>query len=337
MNILLVGGIDGNTGPSNVNKKIIDASRGNINYLKNKNKLFKYMELFMKILFTDIILYSGFSNTNLIIHKFCKLLNKKEIYLMHGCIKYENEINKLNMNSKLIKNEEIFINNVDMILTVSLNYKKWVQKYYENLSVPIEILYNGIELENRKKTSKRNIIALVGGNRNIKNNKLVCDIIDQINLKYKRNIQVYLFGRIYNDNENIRNNCVTIMGHLDKEKYYSELDKCKLFICDSLVESFNLSIVDAINCNCRLLIEKNVGISSILNLEENEIIYDKFDSVEIENKIINLIDKFEYKDNYIKNSEEYTWETEYKKLYKICFDLLKSSKDKKSSNYNKSL
>lgn len=326
MKILLIGGIDGNTGPSNVNKKIINASKGNINYLKNKNKLLKYIELLSKILFSNIILYSGFSNSDLIIHKFCKLLKKKEIYLMHGCIKYENEINKLHMNSRLLKKEEVFINSVDMILTVSLNYKKWVKKYYKNLNVPIEVLYNGIELENRKKVSKKNIIALAGGNRNIKNNKLVCDVIDQINFNDKKSIQVYLFGRIYNNNEKIKNNCVTVMGHLNKEKYYSELDKCKLFICDSLVESFNLSIVDAINCNCRLLIEKNVGISSILNLDENEMIYNKFDFDEIKNKIINLIDNFDYKDDYVKNANQYTWEAEYKKLYDICLKLVDEKK-----------
>lgn len=326
MRILLIGSIDGNAGPSNVNKKIIDASGGNIKSLKAKNKLLKCFELLSRILFSNIILYSGFSNNNLMIHKFCKLLNKKEIYLMHGCVKYENKINKLNMNLKLLNNEELFINSVDMVLTVSSNYKKWVKKYYKHLKVPIEFLYNGIELENRKKVNKKNIIALSGGNRNIKNNKLICDIVDQINLENKKDIKVYLFGRIYKDNEIINNNCVTIMGHLNKEEYYQELDKCKLFICDSLLESFNLSIVDAINCNCRLLIEKNVGISSILNLVENEVIYDKFNPNEIKKKIINLIDNFEYKGDYIKNPNEYTWNAEYKKFYNICLNVINNKK-----------
>ena len=71
-------------------------------------------------------------------------------------------------------------------------------------------------------------LLVVLKNRNIKNNKLICDIVDQINLENKKDIKVYLFGRIYKDNEIINNNCVTIMGHLNKE------------ILESIIRAFNI-------------------------------------------------------------------------------------------------
>lgn len=324
MKILLIGNWRDNTGPCNVNKALIENSNGSLNYIKTKNKYLKSIEIIYKILTSNVIIYSGSTYYFRLYHLISKILNKKEIYILHSYREFDNNINRLNLSPKKILLERYILNNVNAIICVSEKFKGWFERTYKGPTAPIFFVNNGIELCEYKNDSidKKNIIALSGGNRNIKNNKFICDLVDQINKEMNTNIVVYIFGSIHSNNEEIKSKCARLIGQLEKSEYYEKLSQCKLFICDSIVESFNLSVVDAINCKCNLLLNVNVGITSLLNLNDNEIINEYLNKEEIKRKIIFGINNSQPR-NYIINN--YSWNDAFNKLYSICLDIYKNN------------
>ena len=102
MRVLFIGDCKSNAGPANVNRNLKNNLPNNFLFINSHNFLIKKLEIFFKMLISNVIIISGY---NYKLNFFCnlaKLLNKKLIYLMHGCIKYENQINKL---KELILNE----------------------------------------------------------------------------------------------------------------------------------------------------------------------------------------------------------------------------------------
>lgn len=288
--ILLIGDFKLNCGPANVNRELINNSNGVIKYIIFENKYIKFLETLIKILLNNVIIISGYSTKSLFYTKLANLFNKKVIYIMHGCIKYENEINKLKLNKKYIERELIFLKNVNLILCVSEHYSKWVKNYYPEISNKIDFLNNGIpniksyNITNKKKNNNVYKISLIGGNRNIKNNLIVCKAIEQL-IDEGLNIEVKLFGRNYEDNEEINLANVKYEGMVSKEVLNKELQESNLYICNSHVEPFGLSVIDALFAGCDIVINKNVGSSSIFDIEEKYIIQNENDILEIKEKI----------------------------------------------------
>ena len=70
------------------------------------------------------------------------------------------------------------------------------------------------------------------------------------------------------------------------------MSESSLYIQNSLFETFGLAIAEALNCGCKLLISKNVGIIDVLNnINSNEIINNPNDIKEITKKILTINNK----------------------------------------------
>ena len=74
-----------------------------------------------------------------------------------------------------------------------------------------------------------------------------------------------------------------MLSHLDKESYYNKLDEISLYVIASEVETFGLSIADALNCNCSLLMSDNVGGASIMKTKDEDLI------TEINNNLLTIL------------------------------------------------
>ena len=276
-----------NAGPDNVNRDLINSSDKRLIYIKNRNKYLRLFEIVIEVFRCDIIVLSGICSPRY--YEILKRSGKKIVYLMHGDINYENEVNHQNTPLEIIDLQNKIFQDASIIACVSEGYSNWVKQRYPQYSTKITFVNNGVTVKRRDKVSKEPFsVAVAGGNRPIKANKYVCDAAK---LLAKKGIkcQVYVFGRHYESCEELpKFDGIKYMGHLDQEEYYNRLDRISLFIINSDVESFGLTIADAINCNCSLLMSKNIGARSILDTREEDIIEDNHNPEEIAKKIIEL-------------------------------------------------
>lgn len=288
MKFFLMGGHDINAGPSNVNKSLIANSDGDMLFTHSNNKAIRKLETIVDTIKSDRILISGAASSKNV--QLIRILHKRFYYLMHGCSRYENEINHLNISEDNLEAEDFVLTNADKIICVSEGYAKWVKNRYPQYADRITFVNNGITLQPRSKVDKIPLsIAVGGGNRYIKNNGEVYKAVKALNAEGYA-CKLYVFGRKYPDNDPFINaDDIVYCGHLNKQQYYDQLDRIALFIIDSEVEPFGLGIADALNCNCSLLLSKNVGSRYVMTTEESDIIQDPHNTEEIVQKIKNVL------------------------------------------------
>lgn len=297
MNILFIGDYKANTGPSNVNKNLKKYLSNEVLYLNSKNIIMKSIELIVKTFYSKVIIISGVSRINLIAIKLAKLLDKKMIYILHGCIEYENKINNLNNSGGETIEKECF-ESAHCILAVSENYMRWFKEYYPKYKYKTSYLNNGIEWEVLDKVRnitsierEPNTIITMGGGRPQKNNVKICEAIKLLNNKSGNKLKLIVLGRDYEDTEKIKSyDFVDYVGQVNHDEIYIYLKKAGILIQNSTVESFGLAPIEALLSGCDILVSKNVGASCIMqSIEETDIINDCNDINEIAEKIEYLL------------------------------------------------
>lgn len=274
MKVFLIGKTDQNAGPANVTKEIIRNSDGRMMHTHYSNNKLLAVEIFFKSFFTDVFIISGIIRWPVV--KFIRKFHKPIIYIMHGCLDYEDDINHLHAMPIEHVSEKYILDNVDKILCVSELYSEWVKNRFPQYKEKISFLDNGLDIEPRKRVTKiTHSVAVAGGNRQIKNNSEVCKAIELLN-KQGFDCTLSIFGWRYPDGENLTAypHC-KYMGQLDKKEYYSLLDKNALFVINSEIEPFGLITGDALNCHCSILFSKHVGSSGIVRTEDCDFIEDQ--------------------------------------------------------------
>ena len=319
---LLNGAWHLNAGPANVNKAIIDNRDDSMGFTKSRNRILRKFESIFKCITYPIIVFSAYYP----IHELwlAKFFHKRIIILAHGCAKYENKINNLNLPSIDLKKESKFFAAADIIVTVSAKYIEIIKHEYPNVSQKLKYCHNGIDIANtffkHNNTSTSYKIAVSGGNRPIKRNYYVCKAIEKLILK-GFNIELLVFGRLHKNGEKIDNfPFVKTFGQIDNKQYQEYLKTSDLFVLNSETESFGLALADAINCGCSLLISENVGAIEIINnLRYEDVIHNFSDIDEIAGKISHLlkVSNAEYIFNSI-DSLECSKEKSYHRLKEIC-------------------
>ena len=201
--IFLYGSYRHNAGPDNVNRYLLDNSKHNILHEKSSNKFIKRLERLLYFSYSDVIVFSGFGKHKYWL-KYAKLLGKKTIYLMHGCANYEDKINKLNLDTKLLDYEKVFLADVDLILPVSESYKEWVIQMFPATKNHIHFLNSGIELgdvllTNEEKKLDSIQITVAGGDRIQKNNLDVAKAVEILSGYFTKKIELKVCGRKYLD------------------------------------------------------------------------------------------------------------------------------------------
>ncbi len=320
--ILLIGDYKDNGGPPNVNRELLMHSNNRLNCIKSDNKYLKIIETLIKIIFNKTIVISGYSTKALLYTNIAHILRKKVIYIMHGCLKYENTMNSLNLDLNYVNSELNFLKKVDLILCVSELYSNWVKNYYPDVKDKISYLNNGIpkleeNYKSKVKNNKTKVIALIGGNRNIKNNLIVTTAIDEL-IEEGYKLKVKLFGRNYDGNENISSKNVEYMGMVPKDKLLEELRNSDIYINNSHVEPFGLSVIDALVSGCDIVINKYVGAASIFKIDKEFVINSENDIKEIKEKIIYVLNNHNNQSVYETIYKDCDYINTTNKLIDIC-------------------
>lgn len=290
MKIYLYGMCEGNAGPINVNRSLKENDK-RILYPKMKNKIFRAFESIIKINFSKAVVISTPWSGSIFVLKIAKLFRKKILYLKHGDAIYEKNVNCQDNMEHTINCEKFIMQNCDLILCVSQKYMEWNKIQYPNLAYKMSFLNNGVDISFRKRVNKiANSIAVSGGNRNIKNNYEVYKAVKFLNDHSNEEYKLYVFGRRYENCINFLDEPhVVFLGQLEKDDYYEKLEQMQLFVVNSELEPFGLVVADALNTNCSLLISKNIGASSIIQIDDKDIIYDCHDVQDIVKKIKRLL------------------------------------------------
>ena len=319
--LLLIGDFNSNTGPANVNKNIKMALADKAVYCTKSRKFSRMLEMIQKIFISRNVLFCSFSKADVYGIKLSKLLRKKTFYLMHGYIKYEQEING-QYDAKRLEIEKYIINNVEKVFCVSKLMMDKVNKEYNLYN--FDYVYNGIDFNHvsNKKISKNNYqIISTGGGIPQKNNLIVCEVIKKINkispIKYK----YVIIGNPHGYKEKfLEYDFVEYYEYLPHEECIKKMAESVLYIQNSLFETFGLAIAEALNCGCKILVSKNVGIIDLLqNINENEIINDTNDVKEIFEKICILI-KPQYKSNIVMDKKKNSIVARAMELYNKIID-----------------
>lgn len=285
---LLVGDYNRNNGPCNVNRALIECADSSLLYLKSKTKIARLIEFIVLSFICDAFLVSGGVLSGRM--KIVYLFNKKIFVLMHGCLRYENEINKQGNDVKIYYAEDKVLEKSYQIIAVSEKYSEWLKQRFPEYKHKITFVNNGIEIFRRPMVCKRKgEIAVSGGNRNIKNNEIICKAVEKLNDEGVL-CHVIIYGRLYANSFDVNAfPHAKYAGQLDKEEYYAMLDYAELFVVNSELEPFGLVVGDAINCNCSLLMSESVGAASIMKTKNEDIILNPYDIDEICSKIKYLL------------------------------------------------
>lgn len=299
MKLFIIGDFVSNTGPAIVNKNI----KKNIKqayYSKEISKKRRIMEMVKVIPNVDTILLCDYSKANILAILIAKLFKKKIFYLMHGFIKYENQ---LNGNEKRINDiiEKYIMKNVTKVYCVSKKTMLHMKSVYPEIEKQFDYAYNGIDFtkilyeKNKYKCNNKqnNVIISTGGSLPLKCNINVCKAIRELNGK-GNNLKYVIVGKMESGfKEEIKEfEFVECVGEIEYSKSIEKMCESRIYIQNSKFETFGLAVMESLICGCDLLISKNIGcIDLIKSIEDDDIINDVDSIDEIAKKIENLIKK----------------------------------------------
>lgn len=297
MRIFVVGDYKTGTGPANVTKEYLKRLKKGTLYQKFNLKPLRAAEIFIKSLFCDCILMSGYSAQNLLCIKAAKILKKKTAYIVHGAITYENEINK-EENANMSSIEEKTLEGADMLIAVSEKFSEWLIEHYPNYANKIDYVTNGVDFEVIRKSAqlkdsiKRNSsqVMSIGGGMPRKAILQICHAIEILN-KEGLNLKLIVIGKDGYDTEMINGfSFVENRGLVSNEEKTRLFYESELFIQNSLFETFGLAPVEALSCGVSILTSKAAGVLDILDgVTETDIISNPNDTFELAGKIKNLL------------------------------------------------
>lgn len=265
---LIVGDFQNDNGPAIVNK-YLQKYRGNTScYCMATSKFKRVIELLGGIFYCEVIGFSGISEINKLGITLAKCLRKPTYYLMHGYVKKEDEINEEN-HKKLQCCEQFILRHIDYILCVSEKFSDYLKQEYPMYSYKIHFLNNGVEKLYASyfpiQSVREDFIISIGGGSKLKNNLIVCQAIEKLNQSRSQALKFIIIGEGGKYIEQIkRYEFVEYKSHLSHKDVLEVLSKARLYIQNSYFETFGLSIIEALQCGCNLLISKHVGVLSIL-------------------------------------------------------------------------
>lgn len=316
---LFIGETAANTGPSNVNKGIISNLSEAFLAVTCENKVKKYLSVLRNIVGCKVVVVSGMSKVGTLAIVLAKLLQKKSIYIMHGCYEIEAAFfTGTSPDEESLKREQCVLKKVDRILAVSKSYAGMIQKRYAVCRRKTGYLHNGVDrltLPQKEICREGGRVIAVGGDRKIKNNLVVARAMAKLN---PRNL-LTVYGYLYHPDALPRGENIAFKGLVPQAQLYQEMMRSELFVLNSVDESFGLSVFDALQCGCSVLVSRSAGVLELLDVTEHDVIENPMDEKEIAEKIRYLLahpnhDRLMQKVDF----EKISYKAEAKKLETFC-------------------
>ena len=286
--IFVVGDHKTGTGPANVTKEYIRCLPENTLFQKRTSKLGRLPELYINILRSDIIFFSGYSKQNVLGMKYAKKLKKPTAYLVHGAITHENNINH-NNNANMSSIEEETLLLADRLFAVSEKFCGWLKEQYPQYENKIDYVTNGIDERtvNTTPNGDNAKILSIGGGMPRKMILHICEAIKLINADAAEPVTLYVIGKDGADTEAINKYPFTKnLGLVSAEKKEELFNECGIFIQNSCFETFGLAPVEALCAGMSVLCSKVCGVLDLFkSADEHDIIDDYSSPKEIAEKI----------------------------------------------------
>ena len=291
--IFVVGDHKTGTGPANVTKEYIRCLPKGTLYQKRTSKLGRLPELYINILRSDIIFFSGYSKQNVLGMKFAKRLHKPTAYLVHGAIDYENAINH-NENALMSDVEAQTLELADRLYAVSSKFCGWMKENYPQYENKIDYVTNGIDERTvvSNPSGDNSKILSIGGGMPRKMILHICEGIGVINEKASKPLTLYVIGKEGADTDAINKYpFVKNLGLVSAEKKEELFKECGIFIQNSCFETFGLAPVEALCAGMSVLCSKVCGVLDLFkSASEDDIIDDYSCKEEIALKIQKLME-----------------------------------------------
>jgi glycosyltransferase involved in cell wall biosynthesis len=293
--ILVIGDYYSGTGPAIVTKYYIDNLPEGTEYIRSRSKAARLMEMCVKIPRSSVLFISGHSRQNIWAMKIGRLFGKRSAYLMHGAVAHENEINHV-PDESMARDEKEMMRRADLILAVSRQFEEWLKERFPAWSGKISHVTNGIdwrligESSTDDDRNSRGIIS-VGGGMPRKRIVNICKAVERLNDK-GYNITLTVAGDTGADTERIdAYPFVRDIGLVSHDELMKEYHRNKVFIQNSVFETFGLAPLEALLSDADVLISGRCGALSVIkNTEPMDIIEDPDDIDELERKIETLLE-----------------------------------------------
>ena len=330
MKVLLLGGVQGNTGPSNVHKALVEAwpKTSSIDTLESSSKVLKLVESLCKGIKSDVVIYPGSGWTEIIAHRFLAMLGKPVVCFNHGYVPFENEVNHLGLSERAVKAIKKHLATADAIVTNSGLQERFVLSKQPELTGKVSHATLGVEHFGfaNDGSSRMNIIAVSGGTRPIKANEIVAQAVE---ILHSRGVDCRLrvYGRRYSANEKLDNAVASgiaeYRGQVSGDVFREQLQECSVFVMDSLHEPFGLSALDALGAGCSLLLSQNCGVAEVMSMTSDDIVFNCEDAVEVADKIEHLFDCPNSRRLYDSiDFDKTSWSRTANKLNDVCLGVL---------------
>lgn len=292
-----MGGIQGNTGPSNVHKALVESwpKSSQIDTLKSGSKSLKLLEALAKGFRSDVIVSPGSGWTEIIAHRVLARFGKPVVCFNHGYVPYENEINHLGLSSRAVAAIKKHLATADAIVANSALQERFILSKQPELAGKTTHATLGVDrfAFAGNEGHRGGIIAVSGGTRPIKANEVVARAVEILR---NRGIDCHLrvYGRRYSANEKL-DNAVSLgiaeyVGQVPGAVFREQLKECSVFVMNSRHESFGLSALDALGAGCSLLLSSNCGVAEVMVTSQDDIVLDCEDASEVADKILHLLD-----------------------------------------------
>ncbi|MBQ4482954.1 MAG: glycosyltransferase family 4 protein [Lachnospiraceae bacterium] len=293
--ILVIGDYYSGTGPAIVTKHYIKELREGTDYIKSKNKAARFFEMLFKIPRSSVLFLSGHSRQNIWAMKIGKIFGKKAAYLMHGAVEYENDINKV-PDQRMALDERDMMKRADLILAVSRQFEEWLKKHYPQYEGKISHVTNGIDWNMLRENATEDErapegVISVGGGMPRKCIINICKAVEILN-KRGHDITLTVAGDKGADSEAIASYpFVKDLGLISHEELMREYHKNRVFVQNSVFETFGLAPIEALLSYAEVLISKECGALSVIKkTEDTDVINDPQDIEEIAGKLENLLE-----------------------------------------------
>lgn len=323
MKILFTGEYFRNNGPENVNRSLVSSMIKDKDFMciKSRNRWGKRCEMAIKCLMADVVVVSGLFGGCRFALNVAKIIRRKTVYIMHGCMEYEANANCI-LDEKAIGLEHCIMKNADLILAVSEKFMLWVQKEYPQYASKVGFLNNGIvkpDLDNLDFRKISGSIIAVGGDRNTKNNYVIGEAVNSL----EGAVHLDVYGDIQGGFIPDGGKHTSYKGIVPTNELYAHMARAELFVLNSIFEPFSLSVVDALNCKCSVLLSEAAGITGLLQLTEFDIIHDPNDREELKRKIEYLMEHPNYERVAASlDYDSHSYEKAVERLKQLCVDMV---------------
>lgn len=291
MRIFLAGDHYSGTGPANVTKYYIDNLPEGTLYQKRRSKPLRAAEIVLNTLRADVAVYSGYSKQNLLGMRLAKMFHRPCAYIMHGCVEYENEINR-EPDEEMTRVERTVLEMSDLVICVSESFCRWAKDFYPMYAGKFVHVTNGIDPPAGRKSAAasgrdRHMILSVGGGMPRKKIINICRAVEKLRQDYDPGLYVCVIGAAGADSDAIDAFDLTDdRGIVPFEEACALFDRAALFVQNSCFETFALAPLEALSRGCSVLCSRAAGALCLINdLRDEDVIENCEDIVEIADKI----------------------------------------------------